>query len=1292
MLKQLQEMQQQQQLQELGGIRQQNYISQLSYLNKQASGGFHSSLAHGVPVHEVSQKFMVGNAHLSQHGASPIIQGFPNVFSQTQSQAMSMGMLPQQSEVSLYGTPNVNAENNLNQYSHLQGMSHDSANMFARGNNNTMEIPVMQPTAVKNSFIGGQLNDPEDKVSVLGGSFSPKNVSQDKNYFGQVLVPSSNDGVVSLNLQQLHSLQKEVGMRQEQTCWPSGEVRTPKVDLSQGSTSLDPLEEKILFNTDDCSWESALLGHGTMAMGGFGGAHEHADFISAFSATQSGSWSALMQSAVAEASSSDTGQQEEWSGLTFQNPEISADNQPTNYVGNGKQHNGWADANLQCVSSPTSKPQVQFQNSNPNHGFPRFQQSSYLVAKQSDGMHSDSSLESFQHSPQNARLWFDCNYQQKQPVEENQLVQTSAPLQNVWHGQQFEHSGSDGCQLNVSLYNNDSQPSHNIAGEELRKNVWLHRSRSETMVSDSPRASDQANIRRNARISEEMPSRNTVDYIAALFDSSAEFCGQSTIGHTRTGKSEENRTVTPLVSRNSVPLSQVPQIDTSDDRPYYKNSSASQGSGSGLGNQPQEDSYSSMFTSAPLHRGNHLQIQHQQVASAASQSPNAAFTGITKKLQGSISTTLDASNLMQTSIDGHVFPTLDTMQVVHPSLVPVVPQYVGHSMGPPSMSPYVPGPLHRLQSEMPKVSSGSLHSPDSTNSNTETASGASNEQYIQNSFQIGNSIKENNMFTPAAPGSDYKENLAALLNVPEASSSSSHGKILHGQESVMRHLPEGNSINSGSLMISTNHQVFDRDQHRDKNTPNMSGSDLEGFGRSFMPSPGHQQDFCMRHQVQNLRNLDASCSNKMLMKSNEADSGQNFQHANTNARQLSLYSEKLGIQNLIHEQNTKPQLNSFASGVNPLLRCSSYAGGNQLGKDLGKSFIQDGQLTLLSSLGEDQNPSKEQSRINVQMAPSWFKHYGTWKNGQISAMYDARGVKDAGRQFNISKSFEHFGQVYNAITSQLNSVPPSLAANQVVPKQLATPFLLASDITEQNLTVPRPKKRKVARFDPLPWHIEVSQGNQQFQKASDVAGIEWASASNKLYEKVEDEREIYDDLLPVSRAKRRLVLTTELMKQVFRPAPAVLLSQDACLSSESTIYFVCRLALGDACSLAGHSQTAFLKSDMSPEKLNSDKVGEADLSRTLEDFVARTKRAESCLLRLEKAASIIDVKVECQELEKFSVINRFAKFHSRGYTVSVDPSSSSGAAPTLQKMFAQRYVVAHPMPKVIPEETNCLSL
>lgn len=56
----------------------------------------------------------------------------------------------------------------------------------------------------------------------------------------------------------------------------------------------------------------------------------------------------------------------------------------------------------------------------------------------------------------------------------------------------------------------------------------------------------------------------------------------------RTRESEENRTVTPSGSRNSVTVSQVPQIDTSDDQPYYKHSFASQGSVSGLGHHLQE--------------------------------------------------------------------------------------------------------------------------------------------------------------------------------------------------------------------------------------------------------------------------------------------------------------------------------------------------------------------------------------------------------------------------------------------------------------------------------------------------------------------------------------------------------------------------------------------------------------------------------------------------------------------------------------------------------------------------------
>lgn len=91
-----------------------------------------------------------------------------------------------------------------------------------------------------------------------------------------------------------------------------------------------------------------------------------------------------MQSAVAEATSSDaTGLQEEWSGLSYQNPDLSTDNQPSNFVDSGNQHTSWADDNLQSASLYSK-----------SSGFSGFQQSGGQISfKQS----SDSS--SFDTNP-----------------------------------------------------------------------------------------------------------------------------------------------------------------------------------------------------------------------------------------------------------------------------------------------------------------------------------------------------------------------------------------------------------------------------------------------------------------------------------------------------------------------------------------------------------------------------------------------------------------------------------------------------------------------------------------------------------------------------------------------------------------------------------------------------------------------------------------------------------------------------------------------------------------------------
>lgn len=77
--------------------------------------------------------------------------------------------------------------------------------------------------------------------------------------------------------------------------------------------------------------------------------------------------------------------------------------------------------------------------------------------------------------------------------------------------------------------------------------------------------------------------------------------------------------------------------------------------------------------------------------------------------------------------------------------------------------------------------------------------------------------------------------------------------------------------------------------------------------------------------------------------------------------------------------------------------------------------------------------------------------------------------------------------------------------------------------------------------------------------------------------------------------------------------------------------------------------------------------------------------------RLDKRASILDLRVECQDLEKFSVINRFAKFHGRGQA-DAETSLSSDASANAQRPCPQRYVTALPMPRNVPDRVQCLSL
>lgn len=358
---------------------------------------------------------MVDNTQMIQQDESGIFQGFPSglVLSQSHNSNTlgSMGLSPQQYGMSLYNAPPPNTDMNLNLYSHLQDPSNLSVNRLTKN--------TMHPSALGSSFMGRQGNFSSDQISMPDGSLLPNQVFQEKNVFGQISFQSFTADLSSLNYSPQGITTKrntsivESEGRHEDTGWAG--ISSGK---AEADASLDPLEQKFLYGTDGHSWESSFGSSSKMGTGGFESTVENPSYMDTSPSIQSGSWSALMQSAVAETSSSDTAVQEEWGGLSFQNPKPSSDNQISNFIDSEKPQDNWVDRNLHSASSPSSEPDQLFQKSSMKCSFPGFQQPGHQYLKQNDEFHSLSSLSTGQHLA-------DYNSQLKHPTGGNELVQTS---------------------------------------------------------------------------------------------------------------------------------------------------------------------------------------------------------------------------------------------------------------------------------------------------------------------------------------------------------------------------------------------------------------------------------------------------------------------------------------------------------------------------------------------------------------------------------------------------------------------------------------------------------------------------------------------------------------------------------------------------------------------------------------------------------------------------------------------------------------------------------------------------
>ncbi|KAL2482381.1 uncharacterized protein Fot_43825 [Forsythia ovata] len=449
--------------------------------------------------------------------------------------------------------------------------------------------------------------------------------------------------------------------------------------------------------------------------------------------------------------------------------------------------------------------------------------------------------------------------------------------------------------------------------------------------------------------------------------------------------------------------------------------------------------------------------------------------------------------------------------------------------------------------------------------------------------------------------------------------------------------------------------------------------DIEAFGRSLKPNSFSHENYSLLNQVQAMKDAEIDPNIRFSKRMRGPDTGSGVRQVASEGGQVNEHSANKGGSNA-----------AVSSGDSRMQRFSRSA--DILGK---KITSQHGNVTSQDVLAFDRDASQRNSR-DLQMAPSWFDQYGTFKNGRILPMYDASMVtalRTAEPPFNLGKSSSslHTRDSMND-TSLVGGAQQSSIPSSVATEHFSSPESLHMVILE-------PKKHEDATSELHPWHKEVSQGLQNLQTLR-MAEVNWCKAANRLTDKVED-IDLTEDGLQVLRSKRRLILMTQLMQQLICPPPAAILSADTSSDYESVAYSVSRIALGEACSAVSHSSDSDMPCDGEDLLYAKDKqegLGSCRFGKAIKEFMGRAMKLENEFLRLDKSASILDLRVECQDLEKFSVINRFAKFHGRGQSDSAETASTSDVTSSILKPFPQRYVTALPMPISIPDRVQCLQL
>uniref|UniRef100_A0A1J3DBQ4 Uncharacterized protein n=1 Tax=Noccaea caerulescens TaxID=107243 RepID=A0A1J3DBQ4_NOCCA len=1350
MVKQMNEYQMQQHIQ-----KQQLEARQLSSLNSNAVNGSRSSdnqshpLINGIPLQGASSNcwqpdLMTGNTNWMHRGISPVVQGSSSGLMIPPEHGQA-NLLAQQFEPSLYGMPVGGANALQNSFSPVPmnrlALQHGSANRSSSLAN--------QPTTFLNQ------GDAQDSHMLSRSTYPEKLV------FSNTSVPGSNNRANFESFQQDDFRERNVSVQEKfgqmEGSGPSEKsyMKVPEnVTALQNSTTLDPTEEKILFGSDDNLWEA--FGNSTDLSLTGNLMSSNSDLYDACPSLQSGSWSALMQSAVAETSSDEAG------------------------FGSRAQDLGPKNALSERLHSDSTGTAVQLLQENGPLEKPIAQRSQMA----GNSLHSSSSGIDGQNNL--------CSIQKNEGIEDRFGIWKAASNPNGAAVIEQKNHFTQNPQMQRANYGfgvagagNNSSPSRDVQG-----NIQQHLD-SNSVVKAIP----QLNSRDGSQILESYASNNagkamaeSNEVVNSGKENSNDSFGLKFPQQSFTRGLKENTQV------NACDLSMLPsgketQSGHDGSRPSISRKFQYHPMGNiGVTDEPCQEKVSHLPpTLEQVSVGNqgyfgqskslsqpamNVRIDRGHVSQNDLNRTNEALKGMGSENSPSTSASVDRSDDMCNQLKS-VSSRQTMLELLHK-----VDQSQEHSLetnvsGIPEakMSGEYGGQFRHSQSSASQGFSLQLAPP------SQLAPSPDSVQFSRNSFQPMNSLHNapekvatsQSRFAPWAssqsfpqqstyqgpfpgipgesnmtPGFPYSRGYHQNQLMPVATRQSAANHLVSSSSELSTPQVKGRgeySDNDQRGHSAQTHSLLNPTTNNNKGFPMMSASQPPVASSSPQPSSssGMMSDSpagipAPQHRFWNQPTLEGSFARQE--KTNQISS-QNGGDVSLNGKDMvnmhELQSKDMGAKRVSDGSSMFSKM--VQSSPQTLGRSSNNPPMNNIRHDehMGVKRLEDSAVDQkVAPIGEQQSPSRcdgfvrdglnhkeslnhmlhfgqtisqnlsnknhapsagsDHQQISPQMAPSWYSQYGTFKNGLVQPVNGTgmfTPLKIGEQSSNLGSSVDGTHSVQ--LSKQLNTADPSYGLHM---QQMSGPIpgaetplteSLPRGATDNLPMVGKPKKRKTATAEVLSWNKEVMQGPQRLKTLSE-AEVAWVRATNRFAEKVEFETLLEDR--PRVRSKRRLVYTTQLMQQLFGPPPARVMSLVASSNFELVAYTAARAALGVACSSAStdRSEGLLARDNPSPssERTRTERISDQYISRAAEDFISRTRKLETDFAGLENGTTIADLRVEVEDLEKFAVINRFARFHPS--SSSMDRTASS------LRLNPQRYVSVAPMPQNIPDRVQCLSL